>query len=86
MTRREDYSLARMSGMLDLSRDEKAKHFLPRWLREEPRTLGSPAGLPSANLPSETQGVSSAHSVNEGCLVDDEESVMEPCQCEIVEL
>ena len=24
---------ARMSGMLDLSRDEKAKHFLPRWLR-----------------------------------------------------
>ena len=24
------YSLARMSGMLDLSRDEKAKHFLPR--------------------------------------------------------
>ena len=28
--RRADYSLARMSGMLDLSRDEKAKHFLPR--------------------------------------------------------
>ena len=26
------YNLARMSGMLDLSRDEKAKHFLPRWL------------------------------------------------------
>ena len=25
-----------MSGMLDLSRDEKAKHFLPRWLREAP--------------------------------------------------
>ena len=24
------YNLARMSGMLDLSRDEKAKHFLPR--------------------------------------------------------
>ena len=39
--------------------------------------LGHPTGLPSANLPSETQGVSSAHSVNEGCLVDDEESVME---------
>ena len=28
--------LARMSGILDLSRDEKAKHFLPRWLREAP--------------------------------------------------
>ena len=27
---------ARMSGMLDLSRDEKAKHFLPRWLRDAP--------------------------------------------------
>ena len=26
------YSLARMSGMLDLSREENAKHFLPRWL------------------------------------------------------
>ena len=25
---------ASMSGILDLSRDEKAKHFLPRWLRE----------------------------------------------------
>ena len=24
------YSLARMSGMLDLSSDENAKHFLPR--------------------------------------------------------
>ena len=35
--RREDYSLARMSGMLDLSKDEKAKHFLPRWLREVAR-------------------------------------------------
>jgi len=33
---RADYSLARMSGMLDLSRDEKAKHFLPRWLRDAP--------------------------------------------------
>ncbi len=40
--RRADYSLARMSGMLDLSKDENAtcplelqrrrKHFLPRWL------------------------------------------------------
>ena len=30
------YNLARMSGMLDLSRDEKAKHFLPRWLRDAP--------------------------------------------------
>ena len=38
------YTFARMSGMLDLSRDEKAtcpqelqrrrKHFLPRWLRD----------------------------------------------------
>ena len=34
--RRAGYSLARMSGMLDLSRDEKAKHFLPRWLRDAP--------------------------------------------------
>ena len=33
---RADYSLARMSGMLDLSKDEKAKHFLPRWLRDAP--------------------------------------------------
>ena len=33
MTRRVDYNLARMSGMLDLSMDEKAKHFLPRWFR-----------------------------------------------------
>ena len=36
MMRRVDYNLARMSGMLDLSRDEKAKHFLPRWLRDAP--------------------------------------------------
>ena len=36
MTRRVDYNLARMSGMLDLSSDEKAKHFLPRWLRDAP--------------------------------------------------
>ena len=28
------YTFASMSGMLDLSRDEKAKHFLPRWLRD----------------------------------------------------
>ena len=34
--RREGYNLARMSGMLDLSKDEKAKHFLPRWLRDAP--------------------------------------------------
>ena len=34
MMRGADYSLARMSGMLDLSKDEKAKHFLPRWLRD----------------------------------------------------
>ena len=27
MMRGKDYSLARMSGMLDLSKDEKAKHF-----------------------------------------------------------
>ena len=27
---RADYNLARISGMLDLSRDENAKHFLPR--------------------------------------------------------
>ena len=32
MIRRADYNLARMSGMLDLLRDAKAKHFLPRWL------------------------------------------------------
>ena len=32
MMRRADYSFARMSGMLDLSREENAKHFLPRWL------------------------------------------------------
>ena len=25
-----------MSGMLDLSKDENVKHFLPRWLREAP--------------------------------------------------
>ena len=36
MIRRVDYNLARMSGMLDLSREEKAKHFLPRWLRDAP--------------------------------------------------
>ena len=46
MMRRAVYSLARMSGMLDLSRDENAtcplelqrrrKHFLPRWLRDAP--------------------------------------------------
>ena len=34
MLRRVAYNLARMSGMLDLSRDEKAKHFLPRWLKD----------------------------------------------------
>ena len=28
------YSFASMSGMLDLSSDENAKHFLPRWLRD----------------------------------------------------
>ena len=27
-------NFASMSGMLDLSRDEKAKQFLPRWLRK----------------------------------------------------
>ena len=27
---------ANMSGILDLSSDEKAKHFLPRWLKEAP--------------------------------------------------
>ena len=32
MMRGVGYSLARMSGMLDLSRDEKAKYLLPRWL------------------------------------------------------
>ena len=36
VTRRADYNFAKMSGMLDLSRDEKAKHFLPRWLRDAP--------------------------------------------------
>ena len=30
----EYHIFASMSGMLDLSRDEKAKHFLPRWLRD----------------------------------------------------
>ena len=30
------YNFASMSGMLDLSRDEKAKHFLPRWLSDAP--------------------------------------------------
>ena len=30
------HTFARMSGMLDLSRDEKAKHFLPRWFRDAP--------------------------------------------------
>ena len=30
------YSLASMSGMLDLSSDENAKHFLPRWLSDAP--------------------------------------------------
>ena len=28
----ENYIFAKMSGMLDLSSDEKAKHFFPRWL------------------------------------------------------
>ena len=37
MLRRVAYNLARMSGMLDLSRDEKAKHVLPRWLRDATR-------------------------------------------------
>ena len=47
MARGADYNLARMSGMLDLSRDENAtcppelqrrrKHFLPRWLMEAVR-------------------------------------------------
>ena len=41
MLRRADYNLARMSGMLDLSRDEKAKHFLPRWLRDARGRLGA---------------------------------------------
>ena len=30
---------ARMSGMLDLSREEKAKHRLPRWFSEAPTCL-----------------------------------------------
>ena len=50
------------------------------------RTLGRPTGLPSANLPSETQAFLRRIYVNEGCFVDDEETVVEPCQCEIVEL
>ena len=36
MMRREDYSLARMSGMLDLSKDEKAK---AGWLRPRRRAV-----------------------------------------------
>ena len=60
MMRRADYNLARMSGMLDLSRDEKAKHFLPRWLRDARGPLR--AALPSLrDLPSETRSVSAAH-------------------------
>ena len=74
---REDYNLARMSGMLDLSRDENAKHFLPRWLSDAPRTLGRPTGLPSANLPSETQAFLRRIYVNECGFVDDEEAVVE---------
>ena len=36
------------------------------------------AALPSLrDLPSETRSVSAAHSVKEGCLVDDEEAVVE---------
>ena len=62
----EIHAFARMSGMLDLSRDEKAKHFLPRWLREAPRTLERPTGLPSANLPSETQAFLRRIYVDEG--------------------
>ena len=30
------YSFASMSGMLDLSSDENAKHFFPRWLSDAP--------------------------------------------------
>jgi len=65
MMRGKDYSLARMSGMLDLSRDEKAtcppkpraaaEALLAEVVEGGARTLGRPTGLPSANLPSETQ-------------------------------
>ena len=41
------------------------------------RTLGRPTGLPSANLPSETQAFLRRIYVNEGRLVDDEEAVVE---------
>ena len=42
---------ARMSGMLDLSIDEKAKHFLPRWLNEDELEALLVANLVGVNLP-----------------------------------
>ena len=41
------------------------------------RTLGRPTGLPSANLPSETQAFLRRIYVDKGCLVDDKEAVVE---------
>ena len=32
----QDQIFARISGMLDLSKDENAKHFSPRWLSDAP--------------------------------------------------
>mgnify|MGYP003424606738 CR=1 FL=1 len=32
----ENYIFAKMSGILDLSSDENAKHFFPRWFSDEP--------------------------------------------------
>ena len=33
---RRNQIFARMSGMLDLSKEENAKHFSPRWLSDAP--------------------------------------------------
>ena len=37
--RQRNQIFAMMSGMLDLSKEENAKHFSPRWLRDAPTRI-----------------------------------------------
>ena len=37
----QDQIFARISGMLDLSKDENAKHFSPRWLSDAPTWISA---------------------------------------------
>ena len=53
------------------------KTLLAEMVERRARTFGRPTGLPSANLPSETQAFLRRIYMDERCLVYDEEAVVE---------